>query len=131
MSPAREGSFNANFSPDTLDSFKALCKDQSRQYTKVLEKLAELYLGSDGEILEYSQNVTSETHSTDSQPNISSLQQSIEQLETLMSMSKEDIANVFATIERLEHEKKELKESYELLLERVERLELKNMSNLS
>ena len=52
MSPARAGSFNANFSPETLESFKSLCRDQSKQYTKVLERLAELYLGSQGQILD-------------------------------------------------------------------------------
>ena len=58
MSPARAGSFNANFSPETLESFKSLCRDQSRQYTKVLERLAELYLGSQGGILDSSEDAT-------------------------------------------------------------------------
>lgn len=51
MSPARAGAFNANFAPETLENFKQHCKQNNKQYTKVLEKLAELYLQSDGAIL--------------------------------------------------------------------------------
>lgn len=51
MSPAREGAFNANFDPATLQAFKEHCKENGRQYTKVLERLAELYLKTDGSIL--------------------------------------------------------------------------------
>ena len=51
MSPARAGAFNANFAPETLENFKQHCKQNNKQYTKVLEKLAEIYLQSDGAIL--------------------------------------------------------------------------------
>lgn len=51
MSPARAGAFNANFAPDTLEAFKKHCRDNGKQYTKVLEKLAEIYLRTDGAIL--------------------------------------------------------------------------------
>jgi len=51
VSPARAGAFNANFAPDTLEAFKKHCKDNGKQYTKVLEKLAEIYLRTDGAIL--------------------------------------------------------------------------------
>lgn len=51
VSPARAGAFNANFAPDTLEAFKMHCKDNGKQYTKVLEKLAEIYLRTDGAIL--------------------------------------------------------------------------------
>ena len=51
LSPARAGSFNANFPPETLDAFKALCRSQGRQYTKVLQSLAEVYLDTNGEVL--------------------------------------------------------------------------------
>lgn len=51
MSPAREGAFNANFDPATLEAFKKHCRDNGRQYTKVLEKLAEIYLKTDGSVL--------------------------------------------------------------------------------
>jgi hypothetical protein len=51
VSPARAGAFNANFAPDTLEAFRKHCKDNGKQYTKVLEKLAEIYLRTDGAIL--------------------------------------------------------------------------------
>jgi hypothetical protein len=47
----RQGAFAANFSPDTLSRFRDLCKQQDRQYTKVLERLAVLYLETNGEVL--------------------------------------------------------------------------------
>ena len=43
VSPARPGAFNANFAPDTLEAFKALCRQQGKKYTKVLEQFAEIY----------------------------------------------------------------------------------------
>lgn len=48
----RPGAFAANFNPDTLNQFRELCKQQGRQYTKVLERLAELYLETGGAVLE-------------------------------------------------------------------------------
>ena len=89
MSPAREGSFNANFSPETLNSFKTLCKDQSRQYTKVLERLAELYLNTNGRILtQIGESLAPETSKRDR--DLGELRQSIEQLETMTSIDRED-----------------------------------------
>ncbi len=49
--PTREGAFSANFTPDILDRFRELCKQQSKSYSKVLERLAELYLETNGEVL--------------------------------------------------------------------------------
>jgi hypothetical protein len=49
--PIREGAFSANFTPDILDRFRELCKQQSKSYSKVLERLAELYLETNGEVL--------------------------------------------------------------------------------
>lgn len=51
MPSARLGSFAANFSPDTLNRFRDLCKQHGRQYTKVLERLAEIYLATNGDVL--------------------------------------------------------------------------------
>lgn len=48
----RPGAFAANFSPDTLNRFRDLCRQQGRQYTKVLERLAEMYLETGGAVLE-------------------------------------------------------------------------------
>lgn len=46
----RVGAFAANFKPEVLDAFRALCKKQGKQYTKVLEQLAEIYLQRGGDI---------------------------------------------------------------------------------
>jgi hypothetical protein len=47
----RAGAFSANFNPETLDRFRDLCKLQSKSYSKVLERLAELYLETGGAVL--------------------------------------------------------------------------------
>ena len=57
--PARPGAFNVNFAPDTLDAFSSLCKDQGKQYTKVLELFADLYIETNGEILNSTSTVPS------------------------------------------------------------------------
>ena len=89
MPPAREGSFNANFSPETLNNFKTLCKDQSRQYTKVLERLAELYLSTNGRILtQISENIAPEIPGGNK--DLDQIRQSIGQLETMTSIDRED-----------------------------------------
>ncbi len=49
---SRPGAFAANFNPETLNRFRDLCKQQGRQYTKVLERLAEFYLETGGAVLE-------------------------------------------------------------------------------
>ena len=49
---ARPGAFAANFTPDTLNRFRDLCKQQGKQYTKVLERLAEVYLETGGAVLD-------------------------------------------------------------------------------
>ena len=47
-SMARPGAFSANFAPDTLAAFRDCCSRQGKQYTKVLEQLAVVYLEGDG-----------------------------------------------------------------------------------
>ena len=103
MSPARAGSFNANFSPETLESFKSLCRDQSRQYTKVLERLAELYLGSQGGILENSEDPTLDSGSKLHSQQIASLNQAIKQLETVASMHREDNSELSQQIQDIDN----------------------------
>ena len=46
----RAGAFAANFQPEILNAFRALCKEQGKQYTKVLEQMAEIYVRSGGNI---------------------------------------------------------------------------------
>ena len=101
MSPARAGSFNANFSPETLESFKSLCRDQSRQYTKVLERLAELYLGSQGGILENPEDAILDQGSKLQSEQIASLSQAVKQLETVASMHREDNSELTEQIKNI------------------------------
>ena len=49
---ARPGAFAANFTPEVLDRFRDLCRQQGKQYTKVLQLLAEIYLETDGAVLD-------------------------------------------------------------------------------
>lgn len=48
----RSGAFSANFNPETLDRFRDLCKLQSKSYSKVLERLADLYVETNGAVLD-------------------------------------------------------------------------------
>tara|TARA_E500000178_G_scaffold170155_1_gene169485 strand:- start:490 stop:828 length:339 start_codon:yes stop_codon:yes gene_type:complete len=100
MAPARAGSFNANFSPETLESFKNLCRDQSRQYTKVLERLAEMYLVSQGSILDSPEE--SSLNSNDSSLKVGNLSKSVEQLETAAAIYREDFEEVVSQLEDIE-----------------------------
>ena len=109
MSPAREGSFNANFSPETLSSFKTLCKDQSRQYTKVLERLAELYLSTNGRILtQLGESLAPEI--SKGNRDLDELRQSIEQLETMTSIDREDNNETRYKLQDLELRIKEIED---------------------
>ena len=102
MSPAREGSFNANFSPETLSSFKTLCKDQSRQYTKVLERLAELYLSTNGKILtQIGESIAPEI--SRGSIDLNEIRQSIEQLETMTSLDREDNNEIRYQLQELDY----------------------------
>ena len=42
--------FSARFRSETLEAFKAVCKSQNKQYTKVLESLAEAYVRVGGDL---------------------------------------------------------------------------------
>ena len=109
MPPAREGSFNANFSPETLSSFKTLCKGQSRQYTKVLERLAELYLSTNGKILTQIGESLAPEISKGSR-DLDDIRQSIEQLETMTSIDREDSNEMRYQLQEFESRLKEIEE---------------------
>ena len=85
MSPARAGAFNANFAPDTLEAFKTHCKDNGKQYTKVLEKLAEIYLRTDGAILTTEDAIA--TIKASAGPSISNVTQDL--LQRILKMDQE------------------------------------------
>ena len=42
--------FSARFRSETLEAFKGICKSQNKQYTKVLESLAEAYVRAEGNL---------------------------------------------------------------------------------
>ena len=52
MATKRPGAFSANFKPEVLEEFRNYCHGHGLQYSRILEKLAMLYLETDGECLE-------------------------------------------------------------------------------
>ena len=109
MSPARAGAFNANFAPDTLEAFKTLCRQQGKKYTKVLEQFAELYLKSNGTLLE-ELSVPSSGEAVAASSSITTRGTYAEMLERL---------------ERVEADDREFVSAFEILIHRVEALEEK------
>ena len=73
----REGSFSGCFDPHTLDKFRDLCFKQDKQYTKVLERLAEAYIYSDGAIL-HERPTTTISEASEEPVTVSDLQEVIE-----------------------------------------------------
>jgi len=51
LMPQRPGAFAAQFAPETLQRFKDLCRQQDKAYSKVLERLALLYVETNGAVL--------------------------------------------------------------------------------
>ena len=109
MSPARPGAFNANFAPETLEAFKALCRKQGKQYTKVLEQFAELYLKSEGAVLE--QMSVPQTAGTVAAAN--------------SITTRGTYAEMLERLERVEADDREFVSAFEILIHRVEALEQK------
>lgn len=108
MSPARPGSFNANFAPDTLEAYKNLCRQQGKQYTKVLEQLAEIYLKTNGQVLEEMSVPTPAVPASSS-----------------INTRGDTVAELLERTERLEEDDREFASAFEMLLHRVEALESK------
>ena len=109
MSPARPGAFNANFAPETLEAFKALCRKQGKQYTKVLEQFAEIYLKSEGAVLEQmSVPPTAETVAASSS-----------------ITTRGTYAEMLERLERVEADDREFVSAFEILIHRVDALEQK------
>ena len=109
MSPARAGAFNANFAPDTLEAFKTLCRQQGKKYTKVLEQFAELYLKSDGTLLE-DLSVPSSGEAVAASSSIT---------------TRGTFAEMLERLERVEADDREFVSAFEILIHRVEALEQK------
>jgi hypothetical protein len=106
--PPREGAFSANFTPEILDRFRALCKQQSKSYSKVLERLAELYLETNGEVLNLPSVPTTPKQSKSASQSIEpvllqELQKKLEQLESDYKNADEHLESLIECItERLE-----------------------------
>jgi len=112
VSPARPGAFNANFAPDTLDAFKNLCRQQGKAYTKVLEQFAELYLKSNGQMLD--EMPVPGAGSTD-------------QSKDVATTSKVDLNALEERLRKLEEDDQETKETFETLFKRL--LEVEKATN--
>ncbi len=97
--PQRPGAFAAQFAPETLQRFRALCRQQDKAYSKVLERLALLYIETNGAIL-------ADRSAPSAAPGVQKRQV---QVETLQNKLLEDL------LKRVEIlEKKETKTLYEL-----------------
>ena len=111
--PKREGAFSANLNPETLKSFKDLCQRDGKQYSKVLERLVEIYLQCDG-ALPVPPSAAGVASST-TVPASSSI-------ETRGSTLKE----VLERLDGVETDGREFSSAFEMLLHRVEALEDKD-----
>ena len=116
MSPARPGAFNANFAPETLEAFKAMCRKQGKQYTKVLEQFAEIYLKSEGAVLEQ-MSVPSSMETVGSSRHHGGASNSI--------TTRGTYAEMLERLERVEADDREFVSAFEILIHRVEALEQK------
>ena len=101
--PQRPGAFAAQFAPETLQRFKDLCRRQDKAYSKVLERLALLYIETKGAVL-----------ADQPSPNapgvpVQGVQKRQVQVETLQNKLLEDLLK---RVELLE--KKDVKMLYEL-----------------
>ena len=98
--PQRPGAFAAQFAPETLQRFKDLCRQQDKAYSKVLERLALLYVETDGGILSKASKTLAPSKG---------VQKRQVQVESLQNKLLEDL------LKRVEIlEKKETKTLYEL-----------------
>ena len=111
VSPARPGAFNANFAPDTLEAFKALCRQQGKQYTKVLEQFAEIYLKTSGSVLDQ-MSVPSMEEASDTIPASSSI-----------SNRRSTIEDLLDRVTTIESTEQEFVSAFEMLIHRIDALE--------
>ena len=105
----RAGAFSGQFAPETLDRFKDVCKKHGKQYTKVLERLAEVYLFTDGAILSEPTSTTSETsEDTVTTGDLKEIQIQIDEIKKELNCS-----GLEAKIKRLEEKERNGYENYE------------------
>ena len=94
--PQRPGAFAAQFAPETLQRFKEMCRQQDKAYSKVLERLALLYVETNGAVLS-------------DRPVTQGAQKRQVQVETLQNKLLEDLLKRVEVLE-----KKDVKTLYEL-----------------
>ena len=111
MSPDQPGAFNINFAPDTLEAFKNLSRLQGKQYTKVLERLAEAYLKTNGTLLD-DMSTPAPAATSKTVPASSSI-----------NTRGDTVAEILERMERVEADDREFVSAFEMLLHRVEALE--------
>lgn len=105
---ARAGAFSANFDPKTLDTFRQRCQEKGEKYTKVLERLALLWLETDGEVFT-GVSVPTPAIDTDTTPRASAsndLLKRLERLEEADEYNEETFSTLFQRLERLEQKAK-------------------------
>ncbi len=109
----RPGAFVANFTPDTLIRFRDLCKQQGKQYTKVLERLAEVYIETGGALLN---DAIAPVPSPGSQTNELPASSSINSRRSTIEEDLDQLTNI-------ESNDQEFVNAFEMLIHRVESLE--------
>ena len=108
MTPARPGAFNANFAPDTLDAFKNLCRQQGKAYTKVLEQFAEIYLKTNGKVLDEmpvpGAGITDQSKdvATTSKVDLNALEERLNKLEEADEFNAETFETIFKRLLEVE-----------------------------
>ncbi len=83
----RAGSFSGCFDPHTLDKFRDLCAKQGRQYTKVLERLAESYIYTDGAIL-HEPSFTTVSEASEEPATVSDIKELQDQIDAITKQLK-------------------------------------------
>ena len=105
--------FTANFTPETLNRFKDLCKQQGKQYTKVLERLAEVYLETGGALLDDAvASIPSPVNQSNEFPASSNI-----------NSRRSTIEDVLDRLTNIESNDQEFVSAFEMLIHRVESLE--------
>jgi len=117
----RPGAFAANFNPDTLNRFRDLCKQQGKQYTKVLERLADLYLETDGQVLTAACSLRHSVPPVQGKHSIPTMEHTGNATAPLESLQSE----ILQRLESVEADDREFLSAFEILLNRVEALEKK------
>tara|TARA_Y100000592_G_C5475631_1_gene322123 strand:+ start:2479 stop:2829 length:351 start_codon:yes stop_codon:yes gene_type:complete len=105
---ARAGAFSANFDPNTLDTFRQRCQEKGEKYTKVLERLAVLWLETDGGVFAgVSVPAPASNADTTARTNADNdLLKRLERLEEADEYNEETFSSLFQRLEVLEQKAK-------------------------